>query len=139
MAMRNSRIVVFSAAFSSLVVMTVLSGIVGHALLHNFTKINTILASALFIIFGVKLLREGLAMSKDVGVDEEMAEVEEEIAMSKLNTQMNDIEGGGVSNTEGVTNFLLQIIILQFMLKLAIRFKIWQHLYLHQFGFKYLS
>ena len=39
-------------------------------------------------------------MSKDVGVDEEMAEVEEEIAMSKLNTQMNDIEGGGVSNTE---------------------------------------
>ena len=43
-------------------------------------------------------------MSKDVGVDEEMAEVEEEIAMSKLNTQMNDIEGGGVSNTEGATN-----------------------------------
>ena len=78
-------------------------------------------------------------MSKDVGADEEMAEVEEEIAMSKLNTQMNDIEGGGVSNTEGVTNFSTQIIILQFMLKLVIRFKIWQHLYLHQFGFKYLS
>ena len=105
MAMRNSRIVVFSAAFSSLVVMTVLSGIVGHALPTLISqRLTQFLASALFIIFGVKLLREGLAMSKDVGVDEEMAEVEEEIAMSKLNTQMNDIEGGGVSNTEGVTN-----------------------------------
>lgn len=31
MAMRNSRFIVFSAAFSSLAVMTVLSGIVGHA------------------------------------------------------------------------------------------------------------
>ena len=105
MAMRNSRIVVFSAAFSSLVVMTVLSGIVGHALPTLISqRLTQYLASALFIIFGVKLLREGLTMSKDVGVDEEMAEVEEEIAMSKLNTQMNDIEGGGVSNTEGATN-----------------------------------
>lgn len=95
MAMRNSRIVVFSAAFSSLVVMTVLSGVVGHALPTLISqRLTQFLASILFIIFGVKLLREGLAMSKDVGVDEEMAEVEEEIAMSKLNTQMNDIEGG---------------------------------------------
>ena len=94
MAMRNSRIVVFSAAFSSLVVMTVLSGIVGHALPTLISqKINTIFSISIVYYFWVKLLREGLAMSKDVGVDEEMAEVEEEIAMSKLNTQMNDIEG----------------------------------------------
>ncbi|KAF6065306.1 hypothetical protein FOB64_005058 [Candida albicans] len=137
MAMRNSRIVVFSAAFSSLVVMTVLSGIVGHALPTLISqRLTQFLASALFIIFGVKLLREGLAMSKDVGVDEEMAEVEEEIAMSKLNTQMNDIEGGGVSNTEGATNSSTSNNNTPVYAEIGNQFKIWQHLYLHQFGFK---
>ena len=34
-------------------------------------------------------------MSKDVGVDEEMAEVEEEIAAKRLNNQLDDAEAGG--------------------------------------------
>ncbi|EGW33038.1 uncharacterized protein SPAPADRAFT_60355 [Spathaspora passalidarum NRRL Y-27907] len=96
MAMRNSRLVVFSAAFSSLAVMTVLSGIVGHALPTLISqRLTQFLASVLFVVFGIKLLKEGLAMSKDLGVEEELAEVEEEIATSKLNHQLNDIEGGG--------------------------------------------
>lgn len=100
MAMRNSRLVVFSSAFSSLVVMTVLSGIVGHALPTLISqRITQFLASALFIIFGFKLLKEGLAMSKELGVDEELAEVEEEIASNKLNSQLNDMEGGVPSVT----------------------------------------
>ncbi|KAG7660571.1 GDT1 [[Candida] subhashii] len=95
MAMRNSRLVVFSAAFSSLAVMTVLSGIVGHALPTLISqRLTQFLASILFVVFGIKLLKEGLSMSKDLGVDEELAEVEEEIASSKLNYQLNDIEGG---------------------------------------------
>lgn len=95
MAMRNSRLVVFSAAFSSLAVMTVLSGIVGHALPTLISqRLTQFLASILFVVFGIKLLKEGLSMSKDLGVDEELAEVEEEIASSKLNHQLNDIEGG---------------------------------------------
>lgn len=95
MAMRNSRVVVFAAAFSSLVVMTVLSGIVGHALPALISKrVTQFLASVLFIVFGVKLLKEGLSMSKDIGVDEELAEVEEEIQSQNLNNQMDEAESG---------------------------------------------
>lgn len=98
MAMRNSRIVVFSAAFASLVVMTVLSGIVGHALPTLISqRLTQFLASGLFIVFGIKLLKEGLSMSKELGVEEELAEVEEELASSNLNHQLNDIESGSGS------------------------------------------
>lgn len=96
MAMKNSRMVVFFAAFSSLAVMTVLSGIVGHALPALISKRYTqFLASALFIVFGYKLMKEGLSMSKDIGVDEELAEVEEEINAKELNNQMDNMESGG--------------------------------------------
>lgn len=95
MAMRNSRFIVFSAGFSSLVVMTILSGVVGHALPTLISqRITQFLASVLFIVFGFKLLKEGLSMSKDLGVEEELAEVEEELASSNLNDQLHDIESG---------------------------------------------
>ncbi|KAK6457163.1 Gdt1 protein [Scheffersomyces xylosifermentans] len=95
MAMRYSRFVVFSAAFSSLVIMTVLSGVVGHALPSLISRrLTQFLASLLFVVFGYKLLKEGLAMSKDLGVEEELQEVEDEIASTKLNNQLDDIEGG---------------------------------------------
>lgn len=80
MAMRHPRLLVFSAAFSALIVMTVLSAILGHAvptlIPERFTHLA---ASILFLVFGVKLLREGLAMSRDEGVGEEMREVEQEL------------------------------------------------------------
>jgi putative Ca2+/H+ antiporter (TMEM165/GDT1 family) len=80
MAMRHSRLVVFSAAFSALAVMTVLSAVLGHAVPAFLSERFTHLAAAiLFLVFGVKLLREGLAMSPDEGVGEEMREVEEEL------------------------------------------------------------
>lgn len=100
MAMRNSRVVVFAAGFSSLVIMTVLSGIVGHALPSLISKrVTQFLASLLFVVFGIKLLREGLSMSKDVGVEEEWAEVEEEIQTKRLNSQMEESEGGEPSSS----------------------------------------
>lgn len=80
MAMRHPRLLVFSAAFSALVVMTVLSAVMGHAvpalLSERFTHFA---AAALFLVFGVKLIREGLAMSPNDGVGEEMREVEQEL------------------------------------------------------------
>ncbi|KAK6465371.1 hypothetical protein DFJ63DRAFT_18858 [Scheffersomyces coipomensis] len=114
MAMRYSRFVVFSSAFSSLAVMTVLSGVVGHALPTLISRrLTQFLAAGLFIVFGAKLLNEGLNMSKDLGVEDELAEVEEEIASSKLNNQMNDIENGASSEsgkskpwyTDAISNF----------------------------------
>ncbi|CAI5757842.1 unnamed protein product [Candida verbasci] len=99
-SMKNSRWIVFSSAWSSLVIMTILSGIVGHALPSLISqRLTQFLASALFIVFGYKLLREGLSMSKDSGVEQELAEVEEEIASSKLNNQLNNIEGGSTTES----------------------------------------
>ncbi|KAJ5114785.1 hypothetical protein NUU61_000544 [Penicillium alfredii] len=80
MAMRHARLVVFSAAFCALVAMTVLSAVLGHAvptlIPKSFTKF---MAAVLFLIFGVKMLKEGREMSPDEGVGEEMAEVEQEL------------------------------------------------------------
>ncbi|KAF2828502.1 UPF0016-domain-containing protein [Ophiobolus disseminans] len=80
MAMRHPRLLVFSAAFSALIVMTVLSAVLGHAvpalLSERFTHFA---AAALFLVFGFKLVREGLAMSPNDGVGEEMREVEQEL------------------------------------------------------------
>jgi Ca2+/H+ antiporter, TMEM165/GDT1 family len=80
MAMKHDRILVFTAAFSALITMTVLSAVLGHAvpslLPQRFTNF---LAAILFLIFGVKMLREGQAMSPTEGVAAEMQEVEMEL------------------------------------------------------------
>lgn len=80
MAMRHPRLLVFSAAFSALAAMTVLSAVLGHtvpALIPpTFTKF---LAATLFLIFGLKMFKEGRAMSPEEGVSQEMKEVEMEL------------------------------------------------------------
>lgn len=85
MAMKHDRILVFSAAFSALITMTVLSAVLGHAvpslLPQRFTNF---MAAILFLIFGVKMLREGQAMSPDEGVAAEMQEVEMELEEKEL-------------------------------------------------------
>lgn len=80
MAMKHDRLLVFSAAFSALITMTVLSAVLGHAVPTLIPKkFTNFLACALFLIFGARLMREGLAMSPDEGVGAEMREVEEEL------------------------------------------------------------
>lgn len=81
MAMKHDRMVVFSAAFGALLVMTVLSAVLGHAVPTLIPKrLTSFLAAALFFVFGAKLLREGLQMDPDEGVTAEMHEVEQELA-----------------------------------------------------------
>lgn len=80
MAMKHDRMVVFSAAFSALIAMTVLSAVVGHAVPTLIPqRLTNMLACALFFVFGFRLLREGMAMSPDEGVSAEMQEVEMEL------------------------------------------------------------
>lgn len=80
MAMRHPRGLVFTAAFSALIAMTVLSAVLGHTLPALLPKrLTSFAAAALFLIFGIRLLREGWQMSPDEGVGEEMKEVEEEL------------------------------------------------------------
>ncbi|KAL8714089.1 MAG: hypothetical protein Q9220_001817 [cf. Caloplaca sp. 1 TL-2023] len=80
MAMKHPRLIVFSAAFTALIVMTILSAVLGHAVPTLIPKRYTnILASILFLIFGAKMLREGYAIPRSQGVSEEMKEVEMEM------------------------------------------------------------
>ncbi len=80
MAMKHDRLLVFSAAFSALITMTVLSAVLGHAVPTLIPKrFTNFLASGLFLIFGGRLLREGLAMDPGEGVAAEMKEVEMEL------------------------------------------------------------
>ncbi|KOS22367.1 GCR1-dependent translation factor 1 [Escovopsis weberi] len=81
MAMKHDRMVVFSAAFGALLVMTVLSAVLGHAVPSLLPKrLTGMLAAILFLFFGAKLLREGMAMDPNEGVAAEMHEVEQELA-----------------------------------------------------------
>ncbi|KAG8930321.1 hypothetical protein FRC03_000645 [Tulasnella sp. 419] len=81
LAMRHDRLVVFSGAFGSLVVMSILSAAVGHLLPTLIPRKWTQFAAAvLFLVFGIKMLMEGREMEAGSGkIKEEMKEVEEEI------------------------------------------------------------
>ncbi|KAL9100001.1 MAG: hypothetical protein Q9163_004567 [Psora crenata] len=80
MAMKHSRLVVFSAAFTALIAMTILSAILGHAFPLLIPKwVINYAAAALFLVFGAKMLREGYAMRAEQGVSEEIREVEMEL------------------------------------------------------------
>lgn len=80
MAMRHDRLLVFTAAFSALCVMTVLSAVLGHTVPTLIPKsITNFLAAGLFLVFGVRMLLEARKISPDEGVSEEMKEVEMEL------------------------------------------------------------
>lgn len=60
--------------------MTILSALLGHAVPTLLPKrLTNFAAAVLFLVFGAKMLREGLAMNADEGVGEEMKEVEMEL------------------------------------------------------------
>lgn len=99
MAMRHPRLLVFSAAFSALIVMTVLSAVLGHAVPALLSeKLTHLAAAGLFLVFGFKLIKEGLAMSPNDGVGEEMREVEQELEeKEQLARSMNGHRKASVS------------------------------------------
>ncbi|CDO70291.1 hypothetical protein BN946_scf184603.g2 [Trametes cinnabarina] len=81
LAMRHPRLVVFAGAFSSLVVMSILSAELGHLLPTLIPrKYTQLCAAVLFLVFGVKMLQEGREMKPgNEKIQEEMKEAEEEI------------------------------------------------------------
>lgn len=93
LAMRQSKLVVFSGAFASLAVMSVLSALLGvmfPALLPK--SLTNLLAAGLFLVFGLKMIKDGLAMSGDE-IKEEWQEAEREI---------DDEEGGNAHELESL-------------------------------------
>lgn len=78
MAMKYSRLSVFGGAILALAIMTVLSAFVGYAAVLIPRKYTYYLSTVLFVIFGLKLLKEGYYMSADEG-QEELEEVSAEL------------------------------------------------------------
>ncbi|KAF8470114.1 hypothetical protein BDZ91DRAFT_694022 [Kalaharituber pfeilii] len=104
MAMKHSRLLVFSAALCSLIVMSILSAILGHAVPTLIPKkFTSFLAAGLFLVFGVRMFSEGLKMEKGTeGVKEEMKEVEQEleekeaaIKHGREGSELRSLEEGG--------------------------------------------
>ncbi|KAJ3485332.1 hypothetical protein NLI96_g5047 [Meripilus lineatus] len=100
LAMRHPRMVVFAGAFSSLVVMSILSAELGHILPTLIPKRWThALAAVLFLVFGVKMLQEGRVMAAgNEKIREEMKEAEEEIEgddAGRDSIPLEELEEGG--------------------------------------------
>ena len=99
MAMKHSRLVVFSAAFSSLVIMSVLSAFLGHVVPNLIPKAYTdVLASLLFFCFGARMVYEAWHMEEDN--QEEMTEVEEELKQVEDRDKVHKLESLEVGGME---------------------------------------
>ncbi|KAI5779075.1 hypothetical protein EDC01DRAFT_719147 [Geopyxis carbonaria] len=99
MAMKHPRFQVFTAALSSLIVMSILSAVLGHAVPTLIPKkFTNFLAAGLFLVFGARMIKEGLGMEKGTAnVQEEMAEVEAELqekSRDRASSLSRKLEGG---------------------------------------------
>ncbi|KAI3652951.1 hypothetical protein MP228_002376 [Amoeboaphelidium protococcarum] len=99
LAMRNPRMIVFLGASSALVLMTVLSAALGYAVPNLIPRsVTQWLAGILFLVFGLKMLKEGYEMTGDE-TSKEMSEVEEELQeMQRAGKKIDDqtVEEGNV-------------------------------------------
>ncbi|KAJ3020290.1 hypothetical protein HKX48_001061 [Thoreauomyces humboldtii] len=96
LAMKNPRLLVFSAAFSALVVMTLLSASLGTiAPLFISKKYTQMCAAVLFLVFGCRMLWDARSMTGKEG-QEEMREVAAELDEKDEAETAKVTEGGGV-------------------------------------------
>ena len=102
LAMRNSRLLVFSAALSALAVMTVLSALAGSIFPSLISKMYTqLLVSFLFLFFGFKMVKEALGMTGNE-VQEELEEVTIELEAKEKDERNDALEKG--EDTLGLTS-----------------------------------
>lgn len=96
MAMRHPRLVIYAGAMGALGAMTILSALLGNIVTKFVPRIYTFyLSSILFACFGIKMLKDGYAMSPDEGV-EEYKEVQQELDEADA---ADDLESGGGGET----------------------------------------
>ncbi|XP_074524259.1 putative divalent cation/proton antiporter TMEM165 [Halichoeres trimaculatus] len=100
MAMRYNRLTVLAGAMLALGLMTCLSVLFGYATTIIPRIYTYYVSTALFAIFGIRMLREGLKMSPDEGQEEleevqaEIKKKDEELQRTKLLNGAPDIETG---------------------------------------------
>jgi len=106
MAMRHSRVVVFMGAITALGLMTVLSVFLGYATTIIPRKYTFYISTALFALFGLKMLKEGYDMDPNEG-QEELEEVSAELKKKEAEMQSmetTDVETGVVRSTMRKSN-----------------------------------
>ncbi|XP_028133727.2 transmembrane protein 165 isoform X1 [Diabrotica virgifera virgifera] len=92
MAMKHPRLTVFAGAISALILMTVLSAVFGWLVTVIPRAYTYYISTALFAIFGLKMLWEGYHMTKDEG-REEFEEVQMELRQrEEVNRHFCDID-----------------------------------------------
>jgi len=115
MAMRHSRVVVFLGAIAALGLMTVLSVFLGYATTVIPRKYTFYISTALFALFGLKMLKEGYDMDPNEG-QEELEEVSAELKKKEAELQSmeptNDVETGVVRSQlrrSGITRIFTRL------------------------------
>ncbi|XP_060577862.1 transmembrane protein 165-like [Ruditapes philippinarum] len=95
MAMRHSRAVVLAGALGALVAMTILSALLGYATTIIPRQVTYYASSILFLVFGVKMIKDGWYMSPDEAQEEyEEAQAEIKKKEDELFSSTQDIETG---------------------------------------------
>ncbi|XP_037367536.1 transmembrane protein 165-like [Talpa occidentalis] len=100
MAMRYNRLTVLAGAMLALGLMTCLSVLFGYATTVIPRVYTYYVSTALFAIFGIRMLREGLKMSPDEGQEEleevqaELKKKDEEFQRTKLLNGPGDVKTG---------------------------------------------
>ena len=108
MAMKHPRMVVYSGAIFALGLMTLLSALLGNIVTKVIPRVYTYyFSSFLFAIFGLKMMREGLQMSKDENTDEEYEEAQQSLKKSEEDENSNSaknleagLSGGPTPNSD---------------------------------------
>lgn len=120
MAMRYNRLTVLTGAMLALGFMTCLSVLFGYATTIIPRIYTYYVSTALFAIFGIRMLREGLRMSADEGQEEleevqaEIKKKDEELQRSKLANGLPDVEAGSGSTVpQGRWHSIISPIFLQ--------------------------
>ncbi|AWP11220.1 putative transmembrane protein 165 [Scophthalmus maximus] len=120
MAMRYNRLTVLAGAMLALGLMTCLSVLFGYATTIIPRIYTYYVSTALFAIFGVRMLREGLRMSPDEGQEEleevqaEIKKKDEELQRSKLANGTPDVEAGsGTTHPQGKWHSIISPIFIQ--------------------------
>lgn len=103
MAMRHSRVTIFTGAIGALALMTILSAVFGMAA-NLIPKIYTYyISTLLFVIFGLKMLRDGIRMS-DAEAQEEFEEVQMDLKKREddfeYRHKLVDAEAATISRSE---------------------------------------
>lgn len=115
MAMRHSRRVIFLAAIAALAIMTVLSAAMGFALPNLMPRKYThYTATVLFVFFGFRLLYDAMTMDTEEE-NEELKEVEEELAAKKKETEDRSVEAGKKLVYSFVSPVFIQCFIMTFL------------------------